>query len=146
MRSGFLQEWSEIFKFYSDSSMGWPRRKQHSLVLTQIGLPPSHNTPRCRTLFSRTQILRLSSEMSHPKPLDKLSWSRHFKPFIKPKGQLHDLNSILLNCTVSQLAPGHQSCFFKLSFNPLTLESNPSAQRCLTRFLLGILLLEPAFR
>jgi hypothetical protein len=27
--------------------------------------------------------------------------------------------------------------------NPLTLELNPSAQRCLTRFLLGILLLEP---
>jgi hypothetical protein len=30
--------------------------------------------------------------------------------------------------------------------NPLTPELNPSAQRCLTRFLLGILLLEPAFR
>jgi hypothetical protein len=29
--------------------------------------------------------------------------------------------------------------------NPLTPELNPSAQRCLTRFLLGILLLEPAF-
>jgi hypothetical protein len=28
-------------------------------------------------------------------------------------------------------------------FNPLTPEINPSAQRCLTRFLLGILLLEP---
>jgi hypothetical protein len=28
-------------------------------------------------------------------------------------------------------------------FNPLTPELNPSAQRCLTRFLLGILLLEP---
>jgi hypothetical protein len=27
--------------------------------------------------------------------------------------------------------------------NPLTPELNPSAQRCLTRFLLGILLLEP---
>jgi hypothetical protein len=26
-------------------------------------------------------------------------------------------------------------------FNPLTQELNPSAQRCLTRFLLGILLL-----
>jgi hypothetical protein len=28
-------------------------------------------------------------------------------------------------------------------FNPLTPELNSSAQRCLTRFLLGILLLEP---
>jgi hypothetical protein len=28
-------------------------------------------------------------------------------------------------------------------FNPLTPELNTSAQRCLTRFLLGILLLEP---
>jgi hypothetical protein len=28
-------------------------------------------------------------------------------------------------------------------FKPLTPELNPSAQRCLTRFLLGILLLEP---
>jgi hypothetical protein len=28
-------------------------------------------------------------------------------------------------------------------FNPLTQELNPSAQRCLTRCLLGILLLEP---
>jgi hypothetical protein len=27
--------------------------------------------------------------------------------------------------------------------NPLTPELNPSAQRCLTRFLMGILLLEP---
>jgi hypothetical protein len=31
----------------------------------------------------------------------------------------------------------------KFTFNPLTPELNPSAQRCLTRFLLGILLLEP---
>jgi hypothetical protein len=30
-----------------------------------------------------------------------------------------------------------------LTFNPLTPELNPSAQRCLTRFLLCILLLEP---
>jgi hypothetical protein len=30
-----------------------------------------------------------------------------------------------------------------LTFNPLTPELNPSAHRCLTRFLLGILLLEP---
>jgi hypothetical protein len=30
--------------------------------------------------------------------------------------------------------------------NPLTPELNPSSQRCLTRFLLGILLLEPVFR
>jgi hypothetical protein len=30
--------------------------------------------------------------------------------------------------------------------NPLTPELNPFAQRCLTRFLLEILLLEPAFR
>jgi hypothetical protein len=30
-----------------------------------------------------------------------------------------------------------------LVINPLTPELNPSAQRCLTRFLLGILLLEP---
>jgi hypothetical protein len=29
------------------------------------------------------------------------------------------------------------------SINPLTPELNPSAQRCLTRFLLEILLLEP---
>jgi hypothetical protein len=28
-------------------------------------------------------------------------------------------------------------------FNPLTPELNPSAQRCLTRFVIGILLLEP---
>jgi hypothetical protein len=28
--------------------------------------------------------------------------------------------------------------------NPLTPELNPSAQRCLTRFLLGILLLKPS--
>jgi hypothetical protein len=32
---------------------------------------------------------------------------------------------------------------FLQSLNPLTLELNPSMQRCLTRFLLGILLLEP---
>jgi hypothetical protein len=32
----------------------------------------------------------------------------------------------------------------ELRFNPLTPELNPSAQRCLTRFLLGILLLEEA--
>jgi hypothetical protein len=31
----------------------------------------------------------------------------------------------------------------KLLINPLTPELNISAQRCLTRFLLGILLLEP---
>jgi hypothetical protein len=31
----------------------------------------------------------------------------------------------------------------KKKFNPLTLELNPSAQRCLTRFVTGILLLEP---
>jgi hypothetical protein len=32
----------------------------------------------------------------------------------------------------------------KIQFiNPLTPELNPSTQRCLTRFLLGILLLEP---
>jgi hypothetical protein len=30
-----------------------------------------------------------------------------------------------------------------IDINPLTPELNPSAQRCLTRFLLGILLLEP---
>jgi hypothetical protein len=30
-----------------------------------------------------------------------------------------------------------------VSFKPLTPELNPSAQRCLTIFLLGILLLEP---
>jgi hypothetical protein len=30
--------------------------------------------------------------------------------------------------------------------NPLKLELNPSAQRCLTNFLLGIFLLEPTFR
>jgi hypothetical protein len=30
-----------------------------------------------------------------------------------------------------------------LSINPLTSELNPSAQRCLTRFLLGIFILEP---
>jgi hypothetical protein len=29
------------------------------------------------------------------------------------------------------------------SINPLTPELNPSAQRCLTRFLLGMLLIEP---
>jgi hypothetical protein len=32
---------------------------------------------------------------------------------------------------------------FKIVINPLTPELNLSAQRCLTRFLLGILLLEP---
>jgi guanylate cyclase soluble subunit beta len=35
------------------------------------------------------------------------------------------------------------SPFFLGSFNHLTPELNPSTQRCLTRFLLGILLLEP---
>jgi hypothetical protein len=34
----------------------------------------------------------------------------------------------------------------KKLFSPLTPELNPSAKRCLTRFLLGILILEPAFR
>jgi hypothetical protein len=32
---------------------------------------------------------------------------------------------------------------FEQHINPLTPELNPSAQRCLKRFLLGILLLEP---
>jgi hypothetical protein len=36
------------------------------------------------------------------------------------------------------------SKFFSTTlFNPLTPELNPSTQRCLTRFLLEILLLEP---
>jgi hypothetical protein len=34
-------------------------------------------------------------------------------------------------------------CCVTTSINPLTSELNPSPQRCLTRFLLGILLLEP---
>jgi hypothetical protein len=36
-----------------------------------------------------------------------------------------------------------QRLYVKLHVNPLTPELNPSAQSCLTRFLLGILLLEP---
>jgi hypothetical protein len=35
-----------------------------------------------------------------------------------------------------------QSIGSKTPFNPLTPELNPSAQRCVTRFVLGILLLE----
>jgi hypothetical protein len=33
--------------------------------------------------------------------------------------------------------------FVILTLNPLTPELNPSAQRCMSRFLLGILLVEP---
>jgi hypothetical protein len=41
-------------------------------------------------------------------------------------------------------ASHHNSSFTvgKLVFNPLTPELNPSAQRCLTRFFTGVLLLE----
>jgi hypothetical protein len=41
--------------------------------------------------------------------------------------------------------PANQTAAYNgcIHFNPLTPELNPSAQRCLTRFLLWILLLEP---
>jgi hypothetical protein len=39
--------------------------------------------------------------------------------------------------------PPLYKCRHNAAFNPLTPELNPSALRCLTRFLLGILLLEP---
>jgi hypothetical protein len=38
---------------------------------------------------------------------------------------------------------GFEIWLITAEFNPLTPELKPSAQRCLTRFLLGILLLEP---
>jgi hypothetical protein len=37
----------------------------------------------------------------------------------------------------------HENLKRKFAINPLTPGLNPSAQRCLTKFLLGILLLEP---
>jgi hypothetical protein len=36
-----------------------------------------------------------------------------------------------------------KKAYIIVHINPLTPELNPSAQRCLTKFLLGILLLEP---
>jgi hypothetical protein len=56
-------------------------------------------------------------------------------------------NAWSYTCTVPKRLHGmgrDNFAFYLVSvFNPLTPELNSSAQRCLTRFLLGILLLEP---
>jgi hypothetical protein len=46
------------------------------------------------------------------------------------------------NSHIKPSSPSKQGKY-KYILNPLTPELNPSAQRCLTRFLLEILLLEP---
>jgi hypothetical protein len=62
---------------------------------------------------------------------------------------MHFLFSIRANCTVALTVLGVVETTKPDKENktkgyiPLTPELNPSAQRCLTRFLLGILLLEP---
>jgi hypothetical protein len=47
------------------------------------------------------------------------------------------ITSVLLTVTGQLPAPS------SMYINPLTPELNPSAQRCLRRFLMGILILEP---
>jgi hypothetical protein len=53
-----------------------------------------------------------------------------FSPNVSILGQMNSVHTL----------PSH---FLNTVFNPLTPELNPSAQHCLTRFLLQILLLEP---
>jgi hypothetical protein len=58
------------------------------------------------------------------------SLTTQFSYFISDQQQLFKLYTILYTV-------------LSLDINPLTPELNPSAQRCLPRYLLGILLLEP---
>jgi hypothetical protein len=72
------------------------------------------------TLFSQTSPFQVVTQKERDSRT--LQWK-----FTRPYG----------NCAFLFIYPN------MVPFNPLTPELNPSAERCLTRILLGILLLEP---